>query len=141
MTYYPITTCPLHTITAIHISELNYSFPCIKSPHRQFELQRYTFSADKPIKLLAGRGVNRPVPTGEQIVLSLVDGYLFAILEISSGIYVHSPRLRTNGRAKINMDSGTITPMTLDEIGKTLVGSSRIIFTNYNAARVSRSDI
>lgn len=102
------------------------------NPHRIFELRRYTFPENKPLQIRIGRNKYESMPTEEQIVLITYDGDIFAILEthnILAGLY--TPDGGEKIRAKINVRSGMVTPLTRMEVIETQVGSSRPIMKYY----------
>lgn len=79
-----------------------------------------------------------PMLTQEQIILSTLNGYAFAILEnrnFFTGIYksiAHGMR-----RVKLNMYNHNVTRLNQEEMDWTPVGSRQTIYSNYRVLNIN----
>ncbi|XP_033212400.1 uncharacterized protein LOC117169995 [Belonocnema kinseyi] len=108
-----------------------------------FELGRYTFPADTPLKLIKRNIIVVPIPIKEHIVISTSDGYIFGILESSltlAGLYMFYEYKRHDRykRAKINMKTGKPIFLDPDELHATPVGRHGTITRYFRITRVNR---
>lgn len=102
-----------------------------------FELRKHTFFPDTPVQILGRDNIPMPMPQGEQIVISTLDGDAFAIVEgtkILLGLCM--PRMERCDRIKIKLDWGAPTFLTSQEIYETPVGYDVSLIEYYRVSRV-----
>ncbi|XP_033212447.1 uncharacterized protein LOC117170037 [Belonocnema kinseyi] len=103
-----------------------------KNQQRIFKFGRFTFPNNTSVKLRTQSNKLEPVPCDEQIVIFTSDGDVFAILETTkslAGLYMYHKGTRP--RAKINMISKLVYPLTSKETKEIPVGSLRKIMLDY----------
>lgn len=140
----PSTTLPCSNILEYGLENPKlFRLTSIRNVSRVFELRRYTFPADTPLKLTKRNIIIVPIPTQEQVVMSTFDGDVYAVLESNDNLsgfqmfYEYKKHDRYK-RAKMNMESGKPTFLTSEEIYEIPVGPNHPIKRFYIINRVNR---
>ncbi|XP_033228938.1 uncharacterized protein LOC117180551 [Belonocnema kinseyi] len=108
------------------------------NPNLRFEIKNYTIPGDKEILLRGRKQIFEPILTKERLVLSTSTGDVLGIFEkknkLLRGIYtLKYPKTSyaTPQRVKINMHSGAIQEMTLEEMQAVPIGSPHPVSKNF----------
>ncbi|XP_033232124.1 uncharacterized protein LOC117183075 [Belonocnema kinseyi] len=110
------------------------------NPHHRFEIQIYTFPANKLIQMKDRNSNLVSMPTDERNVLTTSTGDVVAIVEGNNrlrGIYVKRRDDCYIKRVKINKKSGNVKEMTLKEIAESPLGNKNPITKNFGIINVS----